>query len=53
MLTMNKGDKVKGQQDDLDPPKNPGPKKQPRPPKAKGGSKGDAGQSSNESGMGW
>ena len=52
MLTMNKGDKVKGQQDDLDPPKNPGPKKQPRPPKAKGGSKGDAGQSSNESGMG-
>ena len=49
MLTMNKADKTKVLTEDAeeDFPKKPGPKK--RPTKQKGGGKGDAGQSSNES----
>ena len=49
MLTMAKSDKIKPTAEDLEAPKQPGPKKQPRPGKQKGGGKGEAGQSSNES----
>ena len=48
MLTMGKADKTKALPDDVDPPK-PGPKKNPRSSKQKGGGKGEAGQSSAES----